>query len=296
MIYIVSAAPYNENNGGAIFQHVLVDTLNRLGETALVWPQPPIYKKRRRDRLMNLLRPAAPFPTSPELNTPVFNGRRAPSDAIVVYPEVVRGNPLRADHVVRWILYKPGVLHPYEFGSDEMFFHCGEMFDVPEITGGAAELVMWRRNRVYRNENRPGRKGVAYIVRKGFEKERLAVTETPDAIRIDGKSHAEINEIFNRVETFVSYDEATMYSQFAAICGCDSVIVPGWFPDQKTWQANHPLAANGVAYGFENLDHARATRHKVIEMMDEKERDSEESARNFIRLTKERFAAAAAPA
>ena len=146
--------------------------------------------------------------------------------------------------------------------------------------------------RIYRNENRPDRKGVAYIVRKGFEKERLPQTETPDAIRIDGMSHAEINEIFNQVDTFISYDEATMYSQFAAICGCDSIIVPGWFPDQETWIASHPLAANGVAYGFENIEHARATRHKVIDMMDEKERESEESAKNFIRLTKERFAKA----
>ena len=289
MKYIVSAPSYDENNGGAIFQHVLVDTLNRLGEEAYVWPQPPIYKKSKRERLRMLFRPE-PFLTSPELNTPIYLDKAVPNDAIVVYPEIVLGNPLKAKNVVRWILYKPGVLHPFEFGDDEMFFHCGEMFDVPEITGGAPELVMWRRNRVYRNENRPGRKGVAYIVRKGFRKERLPQTETPDAIRIDGKSHSEINDIFNRVDTFISYDEATMYSQFAAICGCDSIIVPGWFPDQETWIANHPLAANGVAYGFENIEHARATRHKVIEMMDEQERESEASAQNFIRLTRERFA------
>lgn len=288
MKYIVSAAPFNENNGGAIFQHVLVDTLNRLGEEAYVWPQPPIYRKGRREQLKKLLRPEA-YAVSPELDTPVFKGRKAPSDAVVVYPEVVLGNPLEAQQVVRWILYKPGAIHPYEFGKNDMFFHCGDMFDVPELTGGAPELVMWRRNRVYRNENRPDRKGTAFIVRKGYEKERLPETETPDAIQIDGKSHAEINEIFNRVDTFISYDEATMYSQFAAICGCDSIIVPGWFPDQDTWMANHPLAANGVAYGFEHIDHARATRDKVIEMMDEQERASEDSARNFIHLTRERF-------
>lgn len=292
MRYIVSAPSYDENNGGAIFLHLLVHSLNRLGETAHVWAQPDIYPPGRRERLRRLVFPPA-FRTAPDLDTPVFEGRQAPGDAVVVYPEVTRGNPLRAAHVVRWILYKPGVLHPYEFTDGEMFFHCGEMFDMPELTGGAPELVMWRRNRIYRNENRPDRKGTAYIVRKGFAKERLPQTETPDAIRIDGMSHAEINEVFNRVRTFISYDEATMYSQFAAICGCDSVIVPGFFRDQDEWMASHPLARYGVAYGFENLDHARATRDRVIGMLDEKERESLETVRNFVRLTRERFAAQA---
>jgi hypothetical protein len=238
--------------------------------------------------LRRLIRPR-PFLTSPELTTPVFRGQHAPSDAVVVYPEVTLGNPMQATHVVRWILYKPGVLHPYKFTEGEMFFHCGEMFDVPELTNGAPELSMWRRNRTYVNENRPDRKGTAYIVRKGLKKPRLPQTEAPDAIRIDGMSHAEVNEVFNRVETFISYDEATMYSQFAAICGCDSIIVPGFFADQDEWMASHPLAACGVAYGFENVEHARATRDRVVEMLDRKEHESLDTVRNFIRLTKERF-------
>ena len=86
--------------------------------------------------------------------------KTVPDDAIVIYPELVQGNPMRATNVVRWLLYKPGVRHPYHFTEGEMFFHCGKMFDVPELTGGAPELVMWRRNRTYRNENRPDRKGV----------------------------------------------------------------------------------------------------------------------------------------
>ena len=197
---------------------------------------------------------------------------------------------MHATNVVRWLLYKPGVLHPYEFTDGEMFFHCGEMFDMPELTGGAPALEMWRRDRTYRNENRANRSGTAFIVKKGFQKPRIPQTETPDAIQIDGKSHAEVNDILNSVETFISYDEATMYSQFAAICGCDSIIVPGFFADQDEWMASHPLASYGVAYGFENIEHARATRHLVMEMLDQKERESLDMVRNFIRLTKERFA------
>lgn len=293
MRYIVSAAPYDETNGGAIFQHLLVDALNRLGETAHLWPQPPIYPKSRRERLFSLFRRYA---TRPDLDTPVFRGKYAPADTIVVYPEVVLGNPLEANHVVRWLLYRPGVLHPYEFTDNEMFFHCGEFFDVPEITGGAPELSMWYRNRTYENQDRPDRKGVAYIIRKGDKKPRLPETETPDAVCVDGMTHAEVNDVLNRVQTFISYDEATTYSQFAAICGCDSIVVPGFYDSHEAWTAEHPLGRYGISYGFDHLDHARATRHKVIELMDEKERESLESVKRFIRLTKERFAGLSAAA
>lgn len=286
MKYIICAPSYDENNGGAIFLHQLGKTLISFGETAEMWPMPPLVPKGKRQKIAGLFQPKPEYKT---LDVPVFKGKTAPDDAVIVYPELVLRNPLNARNIVRWILYKPGILHPYDFTENEMFFHCGEMFDVPELTGGAPELVMWRRNRTYKNEHRPDRKGTAYIVKKGFAKDRLPETEDPQAIAIDGLSHAEINDIFNRVDTFISYDEATMYSQFAAICGCDSIIVPGFFPDQDTWQASHPLAKYGVAYGFENIEHARATRDKVQGMLDAREEESLETVRNFVRLTKERF-------
>jgi hypothetical protein len=288
MVYVVCAPDFNEDNGGAIFLHYLADALNSLGEQAYVWRMPDLIAPSKRERLRRWVFPR-PLKTCAHLNTPVFEGTHVPDDWIVVYPETLLGNPLNAKNIARWLLYKPGEIFPYEFTEDEMFFHCGEMFDMPELTGGAPELALWRRNRTYQNQHRPDRKGVAYVVRKGSAKDRLPITETPDAIRIDGMSHEEINDVFNRVEMFVSYDEATMYSQFAAICGCDSVIVPGVFQSHEEWQKSHPLAKYGVAYGFEHLPHARATRSQVIDMFDEKERESTASIVNFIQLTKARF-------
>ncbi|MFD2816981.1 hypothetical protein ACFSYD_25180 [Paracoccus aerius] len=229
----------------------------------------------------------------PLLDTPIAHRRDLSADSIVIYPELVRGNPLKARNVVRWLLYKPNLLHPFSFGPEEMFFRAGGMSDVLDITGGAPDLYLWKINPAYQNENRPDRKGVCYMVRKGKNKPRIPETEAPNAIQIDSLSHAEINEIFNRCDTFYSYDEATMYSQFAAICGCTSIVIPGMFSSREEWAGQHPNGRFGIAYGTHptELEHARTTRHLLLKDLQRKEEESLETVRNFVNLTHQRFLA-----
>ncbi len=288
--YIVYTFSWNEDKGGVIFMHHLVDELNRMGERAFLWPADPIYDTGRRQRLRNWLRPK-PFVTNPLLQTPIAGTADLTAESIVIYPELVRGNPLKARNVVRWLLYKPGLLHPFEFEPNEMFFRVGPITDMPELTGGAPDLLMWKINPAYRNENRKDRTGVCYIVRKGKDKPRIPETEVPYAICIDGLPHRDINDIFNRCDTFYSYDEATMYSQFAAICGCTSVVVPGLFGSREEWSAQHPNGKFGIAYGNHpaEVQHARATRDLLLNEMRRKEEESLQTVKNFVRLTQMRF-------
>lgn len=291
MHYIVYAPPYSENVGGIIFLHELVHALRGLGEKAFLWPMVSALNPTKRTRLKNWIRPPI-FKCNPELDTPLATKALLnDGKAVVIYPEVIIGNPLKAKNVVRWLLYKPGLLYPYDFGPDEMFFTVSKMSDDPEITGGAPELFLWKVNRSYSNENRRARKGVCYIVRKGHKKSRIPETEAVDAIQIDGLTHQEINDIFNRCEVFYSYDEATMYSQFAAICGCLSIVVPEEYTSHKDWVQAHELARYGVAYGTEETEiaHALATRDQLIELLDQKEKAGAETVKRFVTLTKERF-------
>ena len=134
--YIVNAPSFDPDSGGTIFLHELAHTLNSLGEEAYVWPMAPIFRQGVKSRLWSLIsRPA--FDTSPSLNTPLAHKRmfNAP-DTVVVYPEIVPGNPMGAQNVVRWLLYKPGDQHPYSFTEGEMFFRCYEKADLVEVTGG----------------------------------------------------------------------------------------------------------------------------------------------------------------
>ena len=169
-----------------------------------------------------------------------------------------------------------------------MYFRVDEFADLPELTGGAPDLFMWKVNRTYRNENRPDRSGACFIVRKWRDGPRHPLTE--NAIQVDGMSHEEINEVFNRCDTFYSYDDATMYSQYAAICGCLSIVLPTGDGSRDQMLANHMLGRYGIAYGLEEekLEHARATRHKVLDLLLEREAEGERTVDRFIELTKAR--------
>lgn len=286
--FLSYAPSYHEGNGGGIFQHQLVHVLNQMGEEAYLWPMEPIYGRRKLKRFKDWLF-APSYACHPDLNTPIAGPDQLGDKTIVVYPEIVRGNPLGLKNVARWLLYKPGVRHPYEFTEGEVFFRAFEKADLPELTGGAPELHLWNVNPIYKNENRPDRKGVCYAVRKGTEKPRIPETETADAIAIDGLGPVEINEIFNSCDTFYSYDEATMYSQYAALCGCLSVVVPGDYGSRAELVAEHDLYKYGIAYGIEDAPHALATRDKVAEMLRRKEQEGLESVQAFVEITKRAF-------
>lgn len=291
--YIVVAPSYSPDSGGAIFIHELAHALGTMGAQAAFWPINRLPRRGLRKQIRAIWRrpsllwryPA--FAQVPGRAIPIVGWRDVGPESIVIYPEIVLGNPLGARNVVRWLLYRPGLRDPYLFGADEMFFRAGEMADLPEVTGGAPDLFLWRLNDAYHDRHRGDRNGACYLIRKGVDKP--PIPQTADAICIDGLPHAEVADIFNRCEVFYSYDEASFYSQYAALCGCDSVVVPGLYTSRADWVAHHPPARFGVAYGLDDLDHARATRHLVIDQLRAQEAAGLETVRRFVALTEAQF-------
>lgn len=285
-VYFILAPPYTQDVGGIIFLHRLVHELRQIGEEAVLVPFPTKLRWHFR-RWTNWIRRRPFFVVSQEFDTPVTWRWRVPSWGIAVYSEVFHGNPLNAKNVVRWLLYHPGKLGgPKTFVSDEMFFTDGNMMDVPELTGGAPVLHLWWVNPTYSDRGNPSRSGSCYMKRKGNEADFV---HGPEARCLDKLSHAEIAEAFNTCERFYSYDDATMYSLFAAICGCDSIVISSRYRDRDDWLRGWPIARYGVAFGIEDLEHARTTRHLVRPHLAEMEAESLESVRNFVRLTRARF-------
>ncbi|MCK5424804.1 MAG: hypothetical protein KAI89_05485, partial [Emcibacter sp.] len=152
--YIIYAPSFSENNGGCIVLHKLCHMLNQLGERAFLWPMEPVYKPRMRDRVLSFLKPK-PFEVNKEFNTPVATPKDLNDNSIVIYPEIINGNPLKHKNVVRWFLHKPGHhTGKVEYGENELYFIFDQYCDDPSLNNNPEnELFLVQLNPAYKNNN-----------------------------------------------------------------------------------------------------------------------------------------------
>lgn len=262
--FIIVAPPFDEYSGGAIVLHKLCHMLNGLGQQAFMWPLDRKLKPSLSRRVKALWK-NMDFRVNPDFCTPIASVRHVDDDAIVVYPEIITGNPLGAKNIVRWLLHKPG-FHTgvVEFGANELFFAFDE-YSASSLFKDCSKNILFvaHLNDNYRDDRQYERRGSCYMIRKA--KNVRIQHDLTDSIQIDNLSHAEVAEIFRKTKFFFCYDEMTMYSQFAALCGCISVVIPSEFRNRDEWVAVHPISKYGIAYGLEDIQHALDTRHKVRE-------------------------------
>jgi len=294
--FLIFAPSYRPDNGGGIVLHRLCSLLNELGYEAYLtrfFNGAPVYGN---DFVVPLSTIAAraiwnlitPFKVNREWFTPVIKTPQLPlgPEWIVVYPEIVFGNPLKAQCVVRWLLHRPG------FHTGHMYYGPGEYhvdfntfaedFCFPDCKKALRPLnVLAFPFEHYNLQNAlpaDQRTGIAYCLRKG--KGKPLVHNPRNSTLIDGKSHAEAAAILKRVKTFISYDTYTAYSSFAVLCGAESVVVPDAGMDKHAWFPN-PADRFGVAYGFDDMEWARETASGVFDRMKEKEASSLENVAHF---------------
>ena len=72
-----------------------------------------------------------------------------------------------------------------------------------------------------------------------------------------------------------------MYSHFAALCGCDSIVVPVDGVSKEEWYPD-PADRYGLAYGFDDVGEARRTRPLLLPHMKRQESEANDSVGAFI--------------
>ena len=264
---IVDCPPFNENSGGTIVLHTLVDQLRKLGVEAYAISLKQDYADVKSPLLRTLKRwnrrrRRGPFKTHPSLDVPLAP-KEIIEQAIVVYPETRSGNPLQSPRVVRWLLHKPGF-----FGVDakigpheEIFYFQPAYAEGLEGIPNDRSLTMGYFNKdIYKNLGLP-RSGACRMIRKGKNTKHL-IPKTDNAILLDGKSHTEVAHIFSTTEIFYCHDPYTAFLYFAVLCGCIPVVIPQPGLSSEDWRAGIELK-NGVAYGEDEIQWARNTSHHL---------------------------------
>ncbi len=144
----------------------------------------------------------------------------ASNDDIVVYPEIISGNPLGGKTVARWVLNYPGLLGGQkEYDEREIIFTWDKKYyDAPVLAVPVIEDF-------FKNDGLP-RKDGCFWVGKGGNIPRIPETEGLIEITYEWpKTREALAILLNSVKTFYTYDNNTMLISEAKACGCKVVVI-----------------------------------------------------------------------
>jgi hypothetical protein len=200
---------------------------------------------------------------------------------VAIYPEVVSGNPLGVSRVVRWVLLVPPPVITQTWAPTDLIVAYQKAYihlhnRLPNIRRPLkidVNLMYTFLDYDYQNHNQH-RQGTCFTTRKAFYFEAigcgpLKLSHDPVGSFCFEPQHnlrpKELEILFNRCETFYSYDPFTFHVLIAAMCGCLVIIKPMTIMSAQEFQSWCPLARYGIAYGDtpEQRKHAEQTRHLV---------------------------------
>ncbi|MBV8574788.1 MAG: hypothetical protein JOZ58_07080 [Acetobacteraceae bacterium] len=249
--YYVVAPAYTRLSAGTRVLHLLCHWLNRLGRNAYM-----LTFSRKDDLRIN------PALLTPELSPSVArHHREVGRTPIVIYPEVIKGNPLRADLVVRYVLNFPGLLGGDEnYAPGEMVFGYSELLaQVASVPGQALHLPAVDAA-VFTDQPTVPRAGACHYARKLREKHGAEPFGLPPRCveilsREDGPQPEEIAALFRRSELFYVFENTALILE-ACLCGCPVVMMPNPWLGEPIADAEY--GRNGIAWGNHPAEVARA--------------------------------------
>ncbi|REH40379.1 hypothetical protein DFR26_0580 [Paraperlucidibaca baekdonensis] len=304
MRYLIVTDDWNEKIGGAVCLHKLCHIINELGGSAYIIKsidQPDLLKRGFLKALSDFSRYkirlacVKKLKTNPDFNTPIYmhNVKDLQNDGwVVIYPEVVYGNPLRAKNVVRWFLHNP-TFHTgvFSYSSNDVAVRFNTAIKPINIFGlkpydKFLKVVDYPLSLYNMSGIMNERTGSAYCIRKGLGKK--IIHDLSDSILIDNLSHDDVAKVFKKTKVFYSYDTYTAYSLFAILCGCKSVVIPDknvgindWYPDERD--------RFGIYYGDDYFGQDIPNTELAIKRVYDEVAASEASVASFIEFSSEYF-------
>jgi hypothetical protein len=298
MRFYVYAPSYDENSGGCIVLHRLCHLINEFTEhEAFIIPRKMerVDITSTRKVISSFIKATRlkykKFHTNERWNTPISLHVENPETDIIVYSEIVFGNPLQAKNIVRWYLHHPGHLR------DDVFYAKGELCfrfhsGISQYKHVGATLsdnllnVLYFPTDIYFDSNEE-RDIVTYMVRKGKSKPKI---HDDNAVCVDGLSHEETAKLFRRSKQFICYDDYTAYSLFATLCGAESIVVPEEGVSISMWQPDESHRY-GISYGFsdDQKSWAKASKNQLFDKVKVEELKSQTDTMNFAKEVEEFF-------
>jgi O-antigen biosynthesis protein len=208
--YLIWAPAWTPRSSGTRVLHLLTHRLNEAGEKAyLVCASPGEY----------VSNPLLNTPMATEMLLRFYAGEQI--DPVVVYPDIVQGNPCKARHVVRYLLAPAGLYGGdswEKFGKKDLVFTYRTDIDEDKKRNGVLTLPTFDP-KIWYPPPVAARSGACYYAHK-YDKihGNKLLEESAGAVRLEG-SWKEIAAVLRKSEVCYLY-EMSEVAVTAAMCGC----------------------------------------------------------------------------
>ncbi|SDI27743.1 Glycosyltransferase, GT2 family [Pseudomonas flavescens] len=213
--YYIYAPDYRRSSSGIRVMHMLCDALIRSGHEAYV--------------TASVLSPE--FMT-PRLTEEVVAAHRSQAlEPIVVYPEVVDGNPLNGAVVVRYILNRPGFIEGNgQFAESDILYAYSRDLLMPGINEERVMMLPPFDLNVFRLPDDPAKRVPGKVCYYRGRRRELRIDPAllpPDAVEITPQwpaSWEEMADLFQQCEIFYCGGSSALGTE-ALLCGCLCVVI-----------------------------------------------------------------------
>lgn len=291
--FIISTFSFNPAIGGLTVLHKLCDMLNKHGYEA--------YLAHADWFGIGHAKPNTPFKVSPRYNTPMITDEMLSNinDYIVIYPESWYGNYLRAPNVVRWILGPPERDKVVTWDDGDMWVWYSPMYSSTGLNYNGyfkdVDNILFLQEfyrDIFRKTNQSVRDITSWTLRKSTG--RISPSEyihEKDSVFIsyeDAGNMEWLSDVFNRSNTFYSYDTYTFLNVQALMCGADSIVVPASNLSHEDF-INHGIYNKYIAYGTNDLARARSERDSFDDCLFTQEMESINQLHLFVEKCNDYF-------
>lgn len=212
--FIILAPPYTSKSSGVRALYRLCHHLNESGYSAAI-------RAEREER-------------ASDWNVHFHRG--AVGDSIVIYPEIVSGNPLQAGKVVRWALNDPGLLAGDTTYPDEEMVFVYDPQKLETVSRAVSKplgpkRVLWTGlvdpDVIYPDASVPKTIDCSFTHKGRALRERFPLPPglVIEALEDRTPDMAALGDTLRRTRTLYSYDHYSNVLREAAISGCDIRVI-----------------------------------------------------------------------
>jgi hypothetical protein len=278
MLFYVWTPDFTHMSSGVRCLHLLCHHLNRLGYKSYV--STPV--------------------TNPSFSTPFADHARLDQFRqdgladIVIYPEIVAGNPLHAPRVVRYLLNRPGYftgVGAEAYGADDFFLHYAEEF-VPAGLNSLPLRIPVLDTEIYRLPERPVERNSFAVYAARYQPDLAsfpAWVVNPELISaVTPRLPESLAKLYQRSRALIT-GERTAACIEAIHCGCPVIILPNKAFNHQPFVSYYN--GGGFCVGFDEVALVQATKTAPFarEKYQERVRSLDKSIEAFVVATRCHF-------